>query len=520
MRKTDARHPSPDSTHAGEGRRPAWLVLAALIALATGLRFWRLGDFSIFWDESASWVFSRHSILELLTRNVDHGNPPLYYITLGLWMRLFGESEAALRALSAVAGILSVVGLFLLGRELFGHRVGAWSALLLAACPIHVYYSQEARAYTALILLGIFSAWFLARALRTDRWSDWLAAAVIASLAFYVHYSGLLIAAFEAAYLLMRHRQPRAAATAGAFALLCLPGFLLFLAPTFLTPSGYGYWQGRMTLSSVVGGLMHALFGGHPGISARSLVLGAGGMLVLLAGAYPFWHALRGLSRERAERVQGMLLLLCYALIPVLLFAVISRVKPLWHVRYVLVALPAYLLLTGVALTELRGRSRVLLAGMLALLYLAGFARWTSLRDKTDWRGVVAAIEASVGQTGEDTEVFLTNRIVTWTFDYYHRGTLTRTGFPSEQENADAEEAEFDVLAYRAAGRRSAFIIHEDHHDGDLELRLVRRVMDLRQDGVFRQFRGIRVFAFGDAAARLGGEPLTPELLAHARLKW
>ena len=169
---------------------------------------------------------------------------------LAAWRAGFGDSEAALRGLSAVLGALTVPVLYALGRELFGRRVALLAAGLLALSPIHLYYSQEARQYVPVLWLGALAAWLFTRALRANRWGDWLGSASLMAVACYVHYSALLIPAFAAAYLLLACRRraddpsagvvgTRALAAGAVLLLLALPGIWLYLAPTFLAADGY-----------------------------------------------------------------------------------------------------------------------------------------------------------------------------------------------------------------------------------------------------------------------------------------
>jgi mannosyltransferase len=59
-------------------------------------------------------------------------NMGLYYLLLNFWERIFGESEFAVRSLSALFGALSVSALYLLGARLYGPTVGLVAGLLLA----------------------------------------------------------------------------------------------------------------------------------------------------------------------------------------------------------------------------------------------------------------------------------------------------------------------------------------------------------------------------------------------------
>ena len=58
------------------------------------------------------------------------GHPPLYYVLLHLWMRLFGQGDVAVRALSGVWSLLLFPLVWVAGRRFGGTRV-AWFAVAL-----------------------------------------------------------------------------------------------------------------------------------------------------------------------------------------------------------------------------------------------------------------------------------------------------------------------------------------------------------------------------------------------------
>jgi uncharacterized membrane protein len=80
-----------------------------------------------------------------------------------------------------------------LGRELGGQRVGVLAMLLLALSPIHVWYSQEIRAYGLFFLLVILTLWRYAVARRTGARRDWLLYTLVAGAGLYAHYYFVLL---------------------------------------------------------------------------------------------------------------------------------------------------------------------------------------------------------------------------------------------------------------------------------------------------------------------------------------
>jgi len=97
-----------------------WIKIALLLilVLAAFLRFYRLDAQSLWADEGNSVSLSGRS-LDLITAGAAHDiHPPLYYYLLHFWMRVFGNSEFSVRALSALLGTTLVYLTYLLGRRL------------------------------------------------------------------------------------------------------------------------------------------------------------------------------------------------------------------------------------------------------------------------------------------------------------------------------------------------------------------------------------------------------------------
>lgn len=158
-------------------------LLILVTALAAALRLCGLTHQSFWGDEafsvyaargvdmrfmSASLVDATHRrfvnprptlrrVVEACLRN--EGTPPAYYAALALWIRLFGGGEFACRALSAAAGVLAVPAVYLAGLRIFRRKDTALlAALLLAVSPAAIFFSQEARAYSAANLLVLLSS--------------------------------------------------------------------------------------------------------------------------------------------------------------------------------------------------------------------------------------------------------------------------------------------------------------------------------------------------------------------------
>src|SRR4051794_27091604 len=235
-------------------RLTAWQPLLGAIVLAgAALRFATLSTQSFWLDEAIAINSARldlGGLIDSLART--EGNPPLYFLLLDGWMRAFGDSEAAVRSLSALIGTATIVVAFEIGRRLATARAGLVLAALVAFNPLLVWFSQEARPYMLLVLLSGLSFLYFARALVERPSGRLLAAWAVASgLAFATHYFAGLLILPEAIWLLHRVRPRRPVLFAiGGFALV--PLALVPLVAAQGQVQDYSFVKGEALLTRLV----------------------------------------------------------------------------------------------------------------------------------------------------------------------------------------------------------------------------------------------------------------------------
>jgi mannosyltransferase len=135
-------------------------------------------------------------------RSVDPLCPPLYAIVLNRWMAFFGESDLAIRSLSVVFSLCSIVALFVFSRRLFGEPIAVMASLLMAVSPFDIYYAQEARMYEMLMFFAICSSlslWLLIGRVVSGGRKLLLVGAYAISVWAMInsHYTGLFIVCFQ-----------------------------------------------------------------------------------------------------------------------------------------------------------------------------------------------------------------------------------------------------------------------------------------------------------------------------------
>lgn len=274
--------------------RQAALPLGACLALALALRLPGLND-GLWYDEIETLVeYVRRPLLAILT-TFDSKNQHLFYSVLGhLSVSAFGESAAALRAPAVLLGLASLVAFYRLAAT-WAPRDEAWiGTAALAVSYHHVWFSQNARGYTGLLLFTLLAT----RAFRgllsasVGQGREVLAYGVWMALAAYTHFTAALVgvahALVAAAVVVARRRRggpvPRPAlvglgAAVGLGALCYLP-VLPQVVNTLLGPSPFAAsttWQSPLwLLAETARGLGRGVPGGWAALAVGLLVTGLG----------------------------------------------------------------------------------------------------------------------------------------------------------------------------------------------------------------------------------------------------
>jgi len=175
------------------------ILLAGIILLGSLLRFYGLEFQSLWNDELASWRRSSFDHLSPLIQEVvkTQLHPPGYDIFLHHVNKYFGDSEKILRLPSAISGVMIIFMTFLMGTYLYSCKEGLIASAMMAVLWCPIYYSQEARPYSLLLLFSLVSMYGWVSILKdldeNRRPHHFITAVYIISaiLCAYLHYFGL-----------------------------------------------------------------------------------------------------------------------------------------------------------------------------------------------------------------------------------------------------------------------------------------------------------------------------------------
>jgi mannosyltransferase len=405
-----------------------YAALGTIVLVGAWLRLTALSRQSLWFDEIDVVVRAQrpmHSVLHTFVASGENG--PLYNLMLALWVRVAGVSEIAVRFPSAVAGVLALPLIYMLGRRLANPTLGLYAAGLLAISPYHVWYSQEAKMYGILVLLALGSTLLLVEALLRNRPDWWVAYAVVTTLMFYTHVASVLVFVGQTLYVVATRRawHGRERGWLAAAAALTLPYVPIALWALRVVGGGVSTWQPDVGLWDAIHilGVKFAVNRSEADLERRGALLYAA--LAVVGAVAWSW-------RCRALWQRWWLLLLAGAATPVVGLYLVSLRQSVFSDRYAIVALPAYLLLVAAALAWLTRQRRARPLAALALLALL-LCAWTPLRDvnrssqaqKEDWRSAYADVAARA-QPGDVLIVHPGYLLTTHTYYAQREPRLTR----------------------------------------------------------------------------------------------
>lgn len=414
---------SPAREFAGHSYRTwLWCVVVPLSAL---LRFLDVSRKSVYLDEALSVRYAQMNWADFIhVLQQYEANMALYYVLLRGVVHI-GDSEFCIRLISVIAGIATVPVMYALAKQLFGRACGLLAALLMAVSACDVVYSQEARGYALAVLLVTLSSWLFVLGLEAPSWAGWAWYAVVSALAVYSHFYAALIVAAQWVSLLAAPTRllPRKQLLFG----LLLSALLIAPAAGYVLRHNVGQidWVPPLSWLEVYHTAVFLTAEGGKVIGNILLVFCA---IALVIAARVFSSDKTGDPLVRWKRT----FLWCWLLLPMVATALGSLWKPMFFHRFMIVCLPAFLLLVTQGLMRMPARN--VMVPLFTVLSLTAVILSYS-RTREDWRGAVRYIAAT---TRPGDTVWCSRPYGAIPYDYYARRMTSNDLEPVIVKDKDA----------------------------------------------------------------------------------
>ena len=371
------------------------VAVVVLGAVLRSMRLQQLGDFDF--DEVASVWYARSLPLDIVAAIAEapFEHPPLYYVALHYWTTWFGEQEPIVRWLSVPFGVLLIPATYQLARLYLRPWPAVFAAGVVAASPMLIFFSREARMYAAAALFGTLALWLFERAMRRGRARDWVWLALTIVVGAYVDYTAALAVVAMNLSLPWRFRQQRRRVVAFvAIELACLAAAL----PWILLARGVQDSLPAFGTGSLGPGLIREVAASAwLDVFVGDAAVRGGGRAGVLAASVLGALAVSGAVVALARRTGGLLLASVASVVGFL--AILLIFDKDYQSRYLLPAIPALAVLTAVPLGVAPRRAwltapvaSVLIVALAGPVY-ASRAYYDDYR-RGDYRSITSTIES------------------------------------------------------------------------------------------------------------------------------
>lgn len=388
-----------------------WLVLVTFLAAA--LRLLRLGSKSFWLDEAESLVIAQLNWPDFISALVHRqANMTLYYLPLRAWIHL-GISEFAVRSLSALAGVITIPAIYLLGKNLFGSKTGRLAALLLGCVAFHIRYSQEARSYSLFVLLAVFSTLFFVRVLREASTDSWVGYALLSTLMVYAQVFAYLVLISQWISLFWLKGRIERRPLVGTFLSIHLLIAPLAFCLLVVSDRSQLAWLGQPSVGAFSNFLMDLTGNGGP-------------VILLLCGLLSVVAFMSGKLSQHAQNALDIWkypFLLIWLFLPVAALLIMSLRWPSFSPRFLIPCLVPVVLLVAEGVNRMPSK----IVGIGSLLLLLGswlnadFSYYRTRADiehTDDWKGATSYV---VSQAKAGDAVLFTYSEERLAFDEYQR---------------------------------------------------------------------------------------------------
>lgn len=178
-------------------QRYVWLV-AGVLALGVALRFFHLGEWSLWVDEGMT--YQRAVSGELGDKGPMYSTAPLNFV-ITRWIILLAQPTPFwLRLFPAISGCLGVGAVMWVAYDLGGRWASLVAGLITALSPWHIDWSQNARHFSVVFLFTTVGVMACYRYWQTGRWGWLLLAGAMSIAGLATHSSAAFVLVAIGAY--------------------------------------------------------------------------------------------------------------------------------------------------------------------------------------------------------------------------------------------------------------------------------------------------------------------------------
>ncbi len=377
------------------------------------IKFYKIDAAGIWLDEAHSIFQAHKNIGAIINDSAKDQNPPLYFILLNFWVKLFGNSVSSVRGLSCIFNILSVPLIFLYARKNINIIAALFASLVFIFSDIQLYYAQETRVFSLVGLLCITS-FILFESIRKNTKLNWLQIiflAVVNSLMLYAHYlSVFIIAAQLFVALLFYKSKPNHFKQLIISGIVALILFSPWLGKVLLNiPEAGNFWLTKPNFGNIKG--IFISFSGNKLITVIYMLIIASGLYFLFKNSTN--------SNKKTDNKYVFTILMSWAFLPIVTTYIIAYFTPVFLIRYLLYCSIGLFLLIGFIISAYPIKDFYKLIIVIGIVLLTA----TTIKfGQTKGENWLASVDKVKELKNSDCDVILSAYYTNTAFSYYYYG--------------------------------------------------------------------------------------------------
>ena len=171
-----------------------WLVLGAILIVATGVRLYNLEDVpaGLWYDEASNLSHARmyaEDPGQIPVYEPATTMPTLFLIPVAGLVKLAGVSVTSTRIVAAVFGVIGIVATFVFVRHMLGSPAALIAATLVAFMRWDIIWSRIGFHASASVMFAALTGWLTLRAVKSGRYSDYALAGASLGLGMWFYTS-------------------------------------------------------------------------------------------------------------------------------------------------------------------------------------------------------------------------------------------------------------------------------------------------------------------------------------------
>jgi hypothetical protein len=345
------------------------LALLLLIMLNFILKVIYINALPLEGDEPFTVFFSQGTLPELIDMIKTENNPPLHFLLLSFWVKIFGISPFSVRFLSYLFSCFTVIYIYKIGSKFFSHFVGFFSSLFFTFSSLNMLFSHEARVYSLFAFLTAGAFFYFLNCLKSKATNKYfIKLTLFNSLIIYAHFFGfivLFIQVLTLIYLIIKNKIDikNFIYSYSAVFILYLPYLIIFIN-RFLYSTSNGTWVSPPTDISALYFMLWS-FCNAPFITVLLIVF-----LLMALFIYLFKQKNKVINFQT-------LLVLVWTFVPFIGMYILSFKVPMYLDRYLVFVSIGFYLIFALAIYKLRVLFNIkyvyILAFAVSLLFVISF---------------------------------------------------------------------------------------------------------------------------------------------------